>query len=373
LTGLANRRAFDDEISRRFAEWERRKTTFSLLMLDVDHFKKFNDTHGHQAGDQVLRDVAAALSQVTREMDLVARYGGEEFAVILPVTPLADALRAAERARAAIEASITRVAGADLRVTTSIGVGQISAGDTAEGLVQRADAALYAAKKAGRNRAWYHDTTQCLPAETITAPAPAKPVAEVPVAAPAPARPAAAEAPAAVTNDARTITAFCADLRRRVLECQNFNVPLSLLLLDIDDFKSITDGLGASVRELVIETIGEFLAGSVQEMDVVSRYGEGRFAIMLPGTDLAGASQLGERTRMALAACGMQIGGSEVHFTLSLGLAQAGAADDANSLIKRADAALFASKAAGGNCAHLHNGKTYEPVQTPRHGELAQC
>ncbi len=166
LTGLHNRRAFDDELSRRFAEWERRTTPFSLLMLDVDHFKKFNDTHGHQAGDQVLRDVAAALSKTTRDMDLVARYGGEEFAVILPVTSLPDALRAAERARAAVEASITRFAGADLRVTTSIGVGHISAGDSAERVVQRADEALYAAKKAGRNRAWYHDSTTCLPAES---------------------------------------------------------------------------------------------------------------------------------------------------------------------------------------------------------------
>ena len=70
LTELHNRRAFDDELSRRFAEWQRRKTSFSLLMIDVDHFKKFNDTHGHQAGDQVLRDVAQALSKTVREMDL---------------------------------------------------------------------------------------------------------------------------------------------------------------------------------------------------------------------------------------------------------------------------------------------------------------
>src|SRR6185503_7619557 len=102
LTGLANRRAFDDELNRRFAEWQRRKTMFSLLILDVDHFKKFNDTHGHQAGDAVLTGVAATLRQTFREMDLVARYGGEEFAAILPVTNLTEALRAAERARAAI-------------------------------------------------------------------------------------------------------------------------------------------------------------------------------------------------------------------------------------------------------------------------------
>ena len=93
LTLLSNRRALDDEMNRRLAEWQRRKTTFSLAMIDVDHFKKLNDKHGHQAGDQVLRDVAATLGTTVREMDLAARYGGEEFAIILPSTPLADAVQ----------------------------------------------------------------------------------------------------------------------------------------------------------------------------------------------------------------------------------------------------------------------------------------
>ncbi|HTU27151.1 MAG TPA: GGDEF domain-containing protein, partial [Pirellulales bacterium] len=88
LTLLSNRRALDDEMNRRFAEWTRRKTIFSLIMIDVDHFKKLNDKHGHQAGDQVLRDVAATLGTTVREMDLAARYGGEEFAIILPSTPI---------------------------------------------------------------------------------------------------------------------------------------------------------------------------------------------------------------------------------------------------------------------------------------------
>ncbi len=158
-----------------------------------------------------------------------------------------------------------------------------------------------------------------------------------------------------------------------MLECQNFNVPLSLVLLDIDEFKATTDGLGAKVRELVLETIGDFLSSSIKELDVVSRYGEGRFAIMLPGSHVKDAAKLGERSRSAIAACGMQIGGSEIHFTISLGLAQAGAGDDPSSLIKRADAALFASKAAGGNCAHLHNGETYQPVEALQRDAMVEC
>ncbi len=318
LTGLHNRRAFDDELNRRYAEWERRKTPFSLLMIDVDHFKKFNDTHGHQAGDQVLRDVATALSTTTREMDLVARYGGEEFAVILPVTPLADAGRAAERARSAVAASITRVGGTELSVTTSIGVGQIVPGENAERLVQRADEALYAAKKAGRNRAWFQADGNCLPVEPPAAPAArpksaVAPPAAATVAVPRPqAKPTAA--PTTPAAEANPLAAFCTDLRRRVLECQNFNVPLSLVLVDIDEFKSVTDGLGPSVRELVLETIGEFLAGSIQQIDLISRYGDGRFAIMLPGTNLPvlPGSVSGPARRSALAACRL----AERRFTL---------------------------------------------------------
>ncbi len=112
LTELSNRRALDDEMNRRFAEWQRRKSTFSLIMVDVDHFKKFNDKHGHQAGDQVLRDVASTLGRTVREMDLATRYGGEEFAIILPATPLADAILAGERIRSAIAMSVPRVTAA---------------------------------------------------------------------------------------------------------------------------------------------------------------------------------------------------------------------------------------------------------------------
>ena len=91
LTLLANRRAFDDELARRIAEFRRHRRTFSLIMADVDRFKKFNDAHGHQTGDEVLRGVARLLRRKMREMDLVARYGGEEFAIILPGTNLDDA------------------------------------------------------------------------------------------------------------------------------------------------------------------------------------------------------------------------------------------------------------------------------------------
>ncbi len=157
LTGLANRRSFDERLEADWLHAVRERTPLSLLLIDVDHFKLYNDTYGHQKGDSCLKAVAESLDkQVFRPADLAARYGGEEFAVIMPTTDLDGALRVAERVRETVfslglphSASLT----AD-RVSLSVGVATMvpEAEQNAEGLIAAADAALYRAKHAGRNR-----------------------------------------------------------------------------------------------------------------------------------------------------------------------------------------------------------------------------
>ncbi|MDQ1685415.1 MAG: hypothetical protein QOC82_2152 [Frankiaceae bacterium] len=148
LTGLANRRTFEEALTREVARSARSASALGLVMLDIDHFKKLNDTYGHRAGDAALQNVAAVLLDCAREMDIVARYGGEELAVIIPGAGPCEAAAVGERLRAAVEAL-----GAEPRVTASVGVASYpAAADSAEGLVRAADAAMYDAKRAGRNR-----------------------------------------------------------------------------------------------------------------------------------------------------------------------------------------------------------------------------
>ncbi len=148
LTKIANRRTFEATLEREVARASRSAENLSLVMLDIDHFKVLNDTHGHQAGDEVLRNVAAALSCECRDFDTAARYGGEEFAVVLPGCSPQEALDIAERLRLAVSACPSVVP-----ITASAGVATFPghAGD-ADTLVRAADDALYASKNAGRDR-----------------------------------------------------------------------------------------------------------------------------------------------------------------------------------------------------------------------------
>lgn len=154
LTALANRKKFDQAMDHETTEAMEKKTPLCLMLADIDHFKSFNDTYGHQTGDQVLRLVAHTLKTNVKGRDLAARYGGEEFAIILPYTELDDALNLAEQLRRAVYTKelVKKTTGESLgRITISIGVALYRPGEPVEALIHRADSCLYAAKHAGRN------------------------------------------------------------------------------------------------------------------------------------------------------------------------------------------------------------------------------
>jgi diguanylate cyclase (GGDEF)-like protein len=153
LTGVKNRRRFREDLELLFAQAHRHGLPLSLIMLDIDHFKQYNDTFGHPAGDEVLHWVGSTLKSIVRDHDVVARYGGEEFVVLLPATDVGEALEVAERLRSAIASRPWP----RRKVTASLGVA-ISDPDTqdAAALVDRADRALYQSKQAGRDRVTHY-------------------------------------------------------------------------------------------------------------------------------------------------------------------------------------------------------------------------
>ncbi len=150
LTGLSNRRHFDELLAEEFARASRKDLPLSVMLIDVDHFKVFNDTFGHSAGDETLRQVSRVLTESKRSQDHVARYGGEEFVVLLPNTSEEGAMILAERIRRAVQNSDWSFG----QVTISLGVCTFSGSNHTIGdLMVATDEALYASKSSGRNRA----------------------------------------------------------------------------------------------------------------------------------------------------------------------------------------------------------------------------
>jgi diguanylate cyclase len=325
LTGLANRRAFDDELKRRFAEWQRHKSPFTLLMIDVDHFKEFNDSHGHQAGDEVLRNAGKVLVKTARQMDLPCRYGGEEFAVILPATDIHEARLAAERFRKAIETSTVKLEAKNLSVTASVGVAQIAEGDDPARLLRRADEALYKSKEAGRNCGHWHNGHQSLPLSADAPPAPL------------------GQSAATMNGSAKGLVdrlppkeVFVDTLQRRVTESQRFGIPLAVMNLRIHEYSALKERYGKSVARMMLDSVVQFAQSVLREMDLLGRLEEGEFAVMLPGSTEAEASQVALRLQAAMANSSIATRDGDVQLRALPGVAQLQTKESAEQLMARA-------------------------------------
>lgn len=152
LTGLPNRAAWSERVEREMLEWQAHGGHLAMAILDLDHFKRINDSYGHLAGDKVLKIVADQLRKRLRSHDFIARFGGEEFVLLLPQTSPAAAAQIAEMLRATVEACPFHFKGERVVITTSIGLGAFRPGERGDQVLKRADAALYRAKESGRNR-----------------------------------------------------------------------------------------------------------------------------------------------------------------------------------------------------------------------------
>jgi len=369
LTLVGNRRAFEMDIAQRLADFHRTGQVFALAMIDLDKFKRFNDTYGHQAGDEVLRGTGRVLRRVLRESDSITRYGGEEFAVIFNRPTIAEIQQVVTRLRKAIAEAAFEFSGEKLQVTISIGAAQVMGEENLEAIVQRADAALYAAKEAGRNRSHWHDGQEILPildAEPKPTPTPVEPPKGVEVSKPteplatakvsrledSPIDKLADDLPAILNR-----TAFCQHVRGRVAEWKRGGPRLTLILVQIDDFERLTQLHGTKFCDLSMTSLARVVFAGVREMDMVARYSTNSLAFLLPKAQLLDAIRVADRIREAATQVALSVDETQVGFTVSIGLIEAGSADDMVVLFRKAEIALEASRQHGGNCLFHHDGE----------------
>jgi len=395
LTQIANRRAFDHEMERRMAEFRRNGVPVTLMLLDVDHFKKFNDRYGHQTGDDVLRGVARVLELEVREVDLPTRYGGEEFGIVLPQTTLTEAQAAAERVRSAIETTQFQTGHGSLQVTVSVGLAIVAVADELAGLIARADEALYAAKHAGRNRCFYHDGSQCQPIPATLGPeGEATGAKEMSRSAATPKLQLTTSEESGEESHARQDVApdetahhdpsealdrtdrqtglpnrlsFTEALNRRLAECRRQGTTVSIVLLEIDKFQSLRRSRGKEAVRVVLQNVPRFLATGLRETDLLARFDDSMFALLLPSSEIDGAAIVANRVRLAVGNCDkLRLKDETIRVTLSAGVAKGSGDDGTASLIGRAQLALHAANERGGNHTFACDGLRCEDMSECR-------
>jgi diguanylate cyclase len=326
------------------------------MLIDVDHFKKFNDTHGHQSGDEVLRGVARVLRNNLSEVGLVARYGGEEFAVIFAGLSTSAVLAQAERARQAIAGTSFRCSGRELFVTVSAGLSETQPGDQEKEFIRRADEALYSSKKAGRNCGHYSDgrTNHRIKADALTA-TPKAPTGEQ----------VGDEWMFEAENTPESLyheslahisnrPTFFDDLIRRLSQWRRGGTPLALMLVQIDGLPRISGEHGAAGSEVVLRVTAQLVNAVMRDMDHVARLGDDTFAMLMPGAQLAFAVAAAERLRSACERCRLPRKAGASYFTISVGVVEASDGDDLRMILERARKALQAAINQGRNrvCGH---------------------
>ncbi len=325
LTKLANRRAFDNALTKNIDSFNNQRKPFSLLIFDVDHFKQFNDTHGHQAGDEVLRCVGRSMTQTVKTTDIPCRYGGEEFALILPNTKIDSARIAAERVRKAIEAMKVEFEGKNLSVTASIGVAEILSGEDDAKLIRRSDDSVYAAKEAGRNQTFWNDGQKCLP---LNAASPKEESAD------AKAKEKAASSSTA-DDDLPNREVFAGELQRRVAESHRFGVSLSIMQISLKDYAKLEKEYGNAVGKLLLDSVAQFIRSSLRDMDLLGQLDAGDFIVMLPGSSEKEAMMVGNRVETAISNCVIPLGGKQLRLEVFPVVTDVYPDDDAQSMVDR--------------------------------------
>jgi diguanylate cyclase len=349
LTKITNRRAFDEELRSCVLEFQRSSKPFSIMMLDVDHFKKFNDTHGHLAGDEVLKFVAQTLKSQAKDSEVVARYGGEEFVLVFRGETVAACRERADQLRGSINQGSITFEGKELRVAASAGIAEIGIGEDEKSVIRRADEALYASKKAGRNCAHWNNGRQNLP----VVPPVTEELAQKQEAAPEPPR--VAHPRVALYEVRFSDYNFSPNLDRLVAEWKKTGQPFSLAVCAIDGYDDLREAHGDHVLRLVTDAATSAVTSCLREKDHMAGFNGGSFAISLPETEIQEAAVMADRVRRTMERVYVP-NGILPRFTASVGVAQVIEGNDSSRIFDRAQRALDAAQRSSVNTTFIHDG-----------------
>jgi diguanylate cyclase len=348
LTGLVNRRSLDEALRRCVADFERKGRPATLLMLDVDHFKLFNDAHGHIAGDDALKNLADLIASQSRETDVVARFGGEEFVVVFTGASLGAVKQRAEKLRQSILAKPVLTGNSTLHISASAGLAELQQGDDEREWIKRADTALYAAKANNRNCLYWHDGNQ--PLCYLASPAAASVETEKPRTDDR--RQIATE----LASDAFGDPTFVTSLSRRVAEWRRGGAPFSVILARLDGMEQIIADHRAEARQTALKALTQLTHASIRDMDLPTRWMSDGIAIFLPSARIYDATGVARRLLDALERCQLPLPGGGLRLSLSIGVAEVIDGNDAQRLLERALLALDAARQGGGARVCLHDG-----------------
>ncbi|MGY8769258.1 MAG: diguanylate cyclase [Pirellulales bacterium] len=366
LTGLPNRRVFDKSLRKCYNYYTESRRPTCLLMLDIDNFKHFNDTYGHQLGDEVLRQIGVTLRELLHNSNaIIARYGGEEFGVIMPGSDIFDAKITAARINRSVRSMNIQHENQDLHITTSVGISELSPEDDLSLFVKRADLALYAAKEAGRDRAFWHDGLKEQPVIQDENPNNLSERSEEVLASTGISNQEVQSPQAQTESFASDKTEFIHDLKRRLTESTRTNTPLSMVMIGIDQLDRIVSENGKQAESLVLNVMKQLLNAVMRDSDHVCQLENGQYGILLPTADLKQSSLIAERLRKAVTKVQLKLDESRtIQFTISTGVTESLPIDEYVNMINRSTAALRRSRISGGNQVSIVRSNAEEKNET---------
>ena len=363
LTGVANRRSFDREFAEACSTTQQSQCPLVLCFLDIDHFKSINDGFGHHVGDAVLRGLAQLLKKHVPKGTLVARYGGEEFAMVFMGLCIDDSIAIVEKLRKLVCETLFCVKGQSLKLTISSGLAQLAPQEHCEHLMQRADAAMYAAKQSGRNRTFWDGRGQLHLAissrsddcsKNIDAVGHNRPTLDLSIDG---VESSAVSEKALVTNNAdssRPKRANWCDgvilfwsIRQRLAEWKGGGAPFCVMALEIDDAELIAKQYGTMAHHFMMRSQSLHLDATLRDMDIVARMNASRMLVVFPNSSLKSLSPILQKLRDSMCRFVFPSSKHTIDYSVSIGVTESMKEDDPQRLVNRAEEALAFSQSRG--------------------------